>query len=261
MEEIIKVILLGGIQGFTEFLPVSSSGHLLLFRKLFGLAEAGLLLDTMLHLGTLVAVIAVFWRDILEMIKKPFSHLTLLIVMGTIPTGIIGLAFKDSFEEMARTGSFLGWSFLITGLVLWLADYIKERGLKGVPQISFKDSFLVGTLQGIAIIPGISRSGLTIAGSFFRGVERQTAAKFSFLLSLPAILGAVVVQSVDLFQGNIEGISLAALVVGTVVAALCGYVAVRWMLNIIQNKSLKGFSFYLWILGFGVLFSQLMGWF
>ena len=261
MEEIIKAVILGAIQGFTEFLPVSSSGHLLLFRKLFGLAEAGLLLDTMLHLGTLVAVVAVFWRDIVEMIKKPFSHLTLLVVVGTIPTGLIGILFKDSFEELARTGAILGWSFLVTGIILWLADYIKERGLKDMPNVSFKDSFIVGTLQGIAIIPGISRSGLTIAGSLFQGIDRKTAAKFSFLLSLPAILGAVVVQSADLFKGNIEGISLSALAVGTLVAAICGYIAVRWMLDIIQNKSLKGFSIYLWIVGFGVLCAQFMGWF
>ena len=106
VEEIIKAVVLGIVQGFTEFLPISSSGHLLLFRKMFGLAEAGLLLDTMLHVGTLVAVVAVFWRDILEMIKRPFSHLTLLVIMGTIPTGIIGLAFKDTFEHLATTGVF-----------------------------------------------------------------------------------------------------------------------------------------------------------
>lgn len=261
MGEMGKAIILGIVQGFTEFLPISSSGHLLLFRKLFGLAEAGLLLDTMLHLGTLVAVVAVFWRDLWAMIKKPFSHLTLLIVVGTIPTGIIGLAFQDSFAAMAQTGAFLGWSFLATGVILWLADYVKEKGQKNMPAVKFRDSLLVGTLQGIAIIPGVSRSGLTIAGSLFRGIDRETAARFSFLLSLPAILGAVVVQSADLFQGNIEGISLSALLVGTLVAAFCGYLAVRWMLNIIRYKSLKGFSIYLWIIGLGVLGAQLMGWF
>jgi undecaprenyl-diphosphatase len=261
VEEIIKAVVLGIVQGFTEFLPISSSGHLLLFRKMFGLAEAGLLLDTMLHVGTLVAVVAVFWRDILEMIKRPFSHLTLLVIMGTIPTGIIGLAFKDTFEHLATTGVFLGWSFLATGLILWLADSLKERGLKEISDVSFKNAFLVGTLQGVAIIPGVSRSGLTISGSLFQGIEKETAARFSFLLSLPAIMGAALVQSVDLFKGNIEGIGMGALLIGTLVAAVCGYIAVRWMLEIIKNKSLKIFSYYLWIVGAGVLFTQLMGWF
>ena len=259
MEEIIKTAILGLIQGFTEFLPVSSSGHLLVFRKIFGLAEAGLLLDTMLHLGTLVAVIAVFWRDIWEMIKKPFSHLTLLIVVGTIPTGIIGLLFKDTFENLARSGVTVGWEFLITGLILWFADNLKERGLKDVSRITFKDSLIVGTLQGVAILPAISRSGLTIAGSLFQGIDRKTAAKFSFLLSIPAIMGAVVVQGKDILEGNLEGIGLSSLVVGTLVAAVCGYIAVRWMIKIIQRGSLKGFSIYVWVIGVGILLAQLFG--
>ena len=261
MEEVFKTIILGVVQGFTEFLPVSSSGHLLVFRKMFGLAEAGLLLDTMLHLGTLVAVMAVFWRDIWEMIKKPFSHLTLLIVVGTIPTAAIGLLFKDTFEELARTGVTVGWEFLVTGLILWLADNLKDRGLKDLNNISFKDTLIVGTLQGVAILPAISRSGLTIAGSLFQGIDRKVAAKFSFLLSIPAIMGAVVVQGKDLLEGNIEGIAMSSLLIGTLVSAVCGYIAVRWMLNIIQRGSLKGFSVYVWLLGAGVLFTQLMGWF
>jgi undecaprenyl-diphosphatase len=259
MEEMLKTAILGAIQGFTEFLPVSSSGHLLVFRKMFGLAEAGLLLDTMLHLGTLLAVFAVFWRDIWEMIKKPFSHLTLLIVVGTIPTGIIGLLFKDTFESLARTGITVGWEFIATGIILWLADNLKDRGLKDVNRITFKDSFIVGTLQGVAILPAISRSGLTIAGSLFQGIERKTAAKFSFLLSIPAILGAVVVQGKDLLEGSIEGIGMSSLVVGTLVSALCGYIAVRWMLKIIQRGSLKGFSVYVWIIGVGILLAQFLG--
>lgn len=259
--EVIKTIILGVIQGFTEFLPISSSGHLLLARKLFGLAEAGLLLDTMLHLGTLLAVVAVFWRDIWEMIRRPFSHMTLLIVVGTIPTAAIGLLFKDFFEELARTGVTVGWEFLVTGLVLWFADNLKDRGLKEMEDVSFKDSLVVGTLQGVAILPAISRSGLTIAGCLFQGIDRRTAARFSFLLSLPAILGAVVLQGADLLQGNIEGIGLFPLLIGTVVAAICGYIAVRWMLKIIQRGSLKGFSIYVWILGIGILIAQFAGWF
>lgn len=259
MGELIKTIFLGIIQGFTEFLPVSSSGHLLVFRKILGLSEAGLFLDTMLHLGTLLAVIAVFWQDIIGMIKRPFSRLTLLIVVGTIPTGAIGLLFKDFFEEIARTGVTVGWEFLATGLILWIADSLKDRGWKKVDNISFMDSFIVGTLQGAAILPAISRSGLTIAGAFFQGIERKTAARFSFLLSIPAIMGAVVLQGADLIGGRVESVGMLSLIAGTLASAVSGYVAIKWMLDIIQRGSLKVFSVYVWVLGIIVILAQFLG--
>lgn len=259
MTELIKTVILGMIQGFTEFLPISSSGHLLVARKLFGLSEAGLLLDTMLHVGTLLAVIMVFWRDILEMIKKPFSHLTLLIIVGTIPTGIIGLLFKDFFEELARTGVTVGWEFIATGLILWYSDEIKNRGFKQTDDITFSDSFIVGALQGAAILPAISRSGLTIAGCMFQRIDRKAAARFSFLLSIPAIMGAAVVQVPDLLEGGLGDIGYLPLVLGTLAAAVSGYIAVKWMLEIIQRGSLKGFAVYVWALGGVVLLLQFLG--
>lgn len=259
MSDTIKAVILGIIQGLTEFLPVSSSGHLLVFRKMLDLSEAGLFLDTMLHFGTLLAVVAVFWRDILGMIRRPFSHLTLLIIVGTIPTGIIGVVFKDYFEELAVSGVSAGWGFLFTGLVLWLADRAKSFGTKDIEEITFKDSLIVGTLQGIAIFPAVSRSGLTIGGSFFRGIDRDTAARFSFLLSLPAILGAVVLQGVDVLNGKVEAIGTVPLVAGTLAAAVTGYIAVRWMLNIIRRGSLKGFAIYVWGMGALVLIVQFLG--
>lgn len=259
MSDLIKTVVLGIIQGFTEFLPVSSSGHLVLFGKILKLSGAGLFLDTMLHFGTLLAVFVIFWEDILYMIKKPFSRLTLLVVAGTIPTAIIGLFFKDFFEEVAQTGSIIGWDFLATGLILWLADSVKDKGLKNMDDIRFSDALVVGTLQGVAILPAISRSGLTIAGSLFRGINREAAARFSFLLSIPAIMGAVVLQSADLFQGKAETVGVVSLAVGTLTAALCGYIAVKWMLKVIQRGTLKGFSVYVWILGLGILVAQYMG--
>jgi len=264
MEDLIKSIILGIIQGFTEFLPVSSTGHLVLGRKFFGLSEAGLFLDTMLHLGTLIAVVIVFWDDIVYMVKNPFSKLTLLIVVGTIPTAIIGLTFKDYFEEISRTGATLGWEFLATGLILWFADTYKGKNNKGIEQISYRDALFIGTLQGAAILPAISRSGLTIAGSLFRGINKNDAARFSFLLSLPAILGAVVLNSVNLFNGE-EAASLEAiggwgpLIAGTLAAAVAGYIAVKWMLKILQTGSLKVFSIYVWALGIMVLILQFLG--
>ena len=259
MSEIMRTIFLGIIQGLTEFLPVSSSGHLLLFRKLFGLAEAGLLLDTMLHLGTLLAILIIFRRDIWDMIRKPFSHLTLLVIVGTIPTAIIGLLFKDVFEDLARTGATVGWEFLVTGFVLWFADSSKHKGYKKIEQITFVDAIIVGVLQGMAILPAISRSGLTIAGAFFRKIDRASAAKFSFLLSIPAIMGAVVIQVPDVMEMGQAAIGYRALAIGTLVAAVTGYLAVKWMLAIIQKGSLKVFAVYVWALGVLVIIAQLLG--
>ena len=169
MEEIVKSIILGIIQGFTEFLPISSTGHLVLGRRFLGLSDAGLFLDTLLHFGTLIAVVAVFWDDVISLIKRPFSRLGLLILVGTIPTAIIGLTFEDFFEEISKTGSTIGIEFLVTGCILWYADQIKRKGNKGIEDITFRDAFFIGTLQGAAILPAISRSGLTIAGSLFQG--------------------------------------------------------------------------------------------
>ncbi len=259
MEDIVKSLILGIVQGFTEFLPISSTGHLLLGRKLMGLSEAGLFLDTMLHLGTLLAVVVVFWQDVVYMIRRPFSKLSLLVVAATIPTAIIGLTFEDFFEEISKTGVTVGWEFLVTGIILWVADNMKQKGTKHMDQISFKDALIVGTLQGAAILPAISRSGLTIAGALFRGINKQAAARFSFLVSLPAILGAVVLQTAKLAGGQAESIGFIPLLVGTIAAAISGYVAVKWMLRILQKGSLKIFSIYVWILGTVILIAQFLG--
>lgn len=260
MDEMIKSIILGIIQGLTEFLPISSTGHLLLGRKLLGLSDAGLFLDTMLHLGTLVAVVVVFWKDIVGLIKKPFSKLMLLLIVATIPTAVIGILFQDFFEEISKTGVTVGWEFLATGVILWLADNAKNRGYKSFEDIKVKDALLVGTLQGAAILPAISRSGLTIAGALFSGIKKEAAARFSFLVSLPAIAGAWVLQVVKLREGTaVEGVSTSAIVVGTIVSAIFGYIAVKWMLKILNQGSLKGFAIYVWILGAIVLVLQFLG--
>lgn len=263
MEELFKSIILGVIQGLTEFLPISSTGHLVLSRKLFGLSEAGLFLDTMLHFGTLISVILVFWEEIKYLIKNPFSKLSLLIIVGTIPTAIIGLAFEDFFENISKTGVTISWEFLLTGLILWVADAKKKQGNKKINQINFRDSLIVGTLQGAAILPAISRSGLTIAGSLFRNIHKEDAAKFSFLLSLPAILGGVVLQILKLYSGeqlaSFHMIGTIPLIVGTLAAAISGYLAVKWMLNILKTGTLRIFSVYVWILGSIILILQISG--
>lgn len=254
----LEALILGMIQGLTEFLPISSTGHLYLGRNLFGLREAGLLLDTMLHLGTLLAVIIFYKEDLLKMLKNPFSKLTYLLIAGTIPAVVIGLLFKDFFDEISKTGVTVGWEFLITGVVLWYVDSVKS-GYKKMEEISYKDALFIGTFQAAAIFPAISRSGFTIAAALWRKLDKETAAYFSFLLSTPAIAGAVVLQSFDLMNGNGEEISLSALLVGIASSAFFGYFAIKWMVNYLKKHSLKPFAVYVWILGLIVLFFQFTG--
>jgi len=255
-----EAILLGIIQGLTEFLPISSSGHLVLAQKLLHIKEAGLLLDTMLHLGTLVAVIIYFWDDILSLLRRPWQRLTWLLLWGTLPTVVIALLFKDLFEELFASGSTLGYEFIATGLIIWLAERLLE-GYKHLENMSLIDAVVVGLLQGVAILPAISRSGLTIAGALFVGLKRSAAAHYSFLLSIPAILGAVVLQLKDLTDSGLTqtGIEAGPILAGTLFAALSGYLAVRWMIALIQNRSLKYFAYYTGFLGISILVAQWFG--
>lgn len=254
----LEAIMLGIIQGLTEFLPISSSGHLVLMQKLFGLKEGNLTFDTMLHLGTLLAVLIIFWADIISMIKKPFSRLTILVVIGTIPTAIIGLALKDFFEQLFASGSTIGVEFIITGLILWWAES-RPYGHKQLAEVTLTDAGIIGVMQGIAIFPAISRSGLTIAGALFRGIERDTAARFSFLLSIPSILGAVVLQAKDLGAQGLGDFQLLPMLVGTIISAIFGYMAIKWMLKLIAKGKLKYFSYYVWVLGAVIVVAQILG--
>ena len=196
---LLEAIFLGVVQGLTEFLPISSSGHLVLFQKLFGLEEGALSFDILLHFGTLMAVVAVFWRDLLAVLKNPFGKMGRLLIAGSIPTALIGFLFQDFFDRLFASGKTLGAEFLITGIVIWWADSA-PRGRKGEREMTYTDALLVGTLQGAAILPALSRSGLTIMGALFRGLDREFAAKYSFLMSVPVILGANLLHLKDLFD-------------------------------------------------------------
>ncbi|MGG0853716.1 undecaprenyl-diphosphate phosphatase [Metabacillus fastidiosus] len=249
----LQAVILGIIQGLTEFLPISSTGHLFLGRKLFGLEEAGLFLDTMLHIGTFIALI-VFYKDILlKLIKKPFSRLTLLLIVGTIPAVIAGVLFSDFFDEISKTGVTIGWEFLITGLFLWFADSIK-KGEKKVEDLTLFDSLFIGSFQAFAIFPAISRSAMTIVGAIIRKMDKEAAAYFSFLLSIPAIFGGVVFQMKDIYTGNIPQISFLSMLCATIASAIFGYIAVKFMISFVKKRSLKIFAIYVFALGLVVLF-------
>ncbi len=255
---ILQAVILGVVQGLTEFLPISSSGHLVLFQRYFGLEESVLTFDVLLHLGTLVAVFAVFWKDIVSMIKKPWQRLTLLIIIATIPTGLMGLGLKDFFEKLFESGRTLGIEFIATGFIIWFADRSTAK-LKNIDQISHFDAAFVGFMQGIAILPAISRSGLTIAGSLFRGINREAAARFSFLVSIPAIAGAAVLDLKDIIGQGLPAGQPLPFIVGPIVAAISGYWAINYMMKLLREGSMKGFAYYVWALGLMVIGLQLAG--
>ena len=268
---IITAIFLGLIQGITEFLPVSSSGHLVLFQKIFGISEPALLFDTMVHVGTLAAVCSVLWKDILAIFRRIIQPLTLYLLIATIPAVVCALVFSSKIEKAFESGNFLGFAFLITAAFLAIAESLSKKQMK-CKTMRWPDAFIIGIMQAIAIIPGISRSGATISGGLFRKLDRDFAARFSFLLSIPAILGALIFQIKDLIKtsGNTEGlvidlnnslttgqsIGAAAIITGTLSAAIVGFFAVRFMLKIIREKSLWGFVVYTGVLGLAVLLDQ-----
>lgn len=256
---VFKAIILGIVQGLTEFLPVSSSGHLVLLQKIFNIEEGALTFDIALHLATLVAVLVVYRKKIFEMIKNPFSKLPLYIVLGTIPIVVFGLLLKDLIESFFETGATLGTGFIFTGLILMYAENAGEKK-RTVDEMNVKDPLLIGTSQAVAMLPAVSRSGMTISAALALGIERKTAADFSFLLSIPAILGAVVVDVYEAVKTGGTGlaeIGAAPLAAGMIFAAVSGFIAVKSMLNLIQRKKLKYFSYYLWIIGAFVLADQL----
>jgi undecaprenyl-diphosphatase len=267
---IINAIILGIVQGLTEFLPVSSSGHLVLLQKIFNIEKPPLFFDTMLHVGTLLAVVTVLWKDIFEILKKPIQKLTGFLILATIPAVIAALLFEDAIEEIFTTGKLLGVCFIITAALLVTAELLSRRNKNANSSAAQPDengakmtwfhALFIGIMQALAIPPGISRSGATISGSLFCKLDRNFAARFSFLMSIPAILGAVVMQTKKLVShGSTEGahFGTAAIIVGTIVSAVVGFFAVKFMLKIIKEKSLFGFAIYTGVLGLIVLILQM----
>jgi len=270
--DIIPAIILGIIQGLTEFLPVSSSAHLVFMTDILGLPQ-NVAFDTLLHIGTLVAVVAYFWKDLIQIIssfisslldilrgkfkegleEKPFKKLSWLIIVGTIPAGIMGILLEKQFEALFNSVLYVGFFLIITGLLLWGAERVK-LGNKDVKDISFKNALVIGVAQGIAIAPGISRSGATISAGLFSGLNRELAAKFSFLLSIPAILGAALVQVKDITTFDT---STVVLIAGFVSAVIFGYLAIKLLLKIIKERTLMIFAYYCWIVGVAVIIISL----
>jgi len=255
-----EAIVLGIVQGLTEFLPVSSSGHLVLFQQLFGIeGEMVVTFDVALHVGTLLAVFAVYRKRIREMLRHPFSKLPVYLVLGTIPTVIIALLFKEAIEGYYASGSLLGPGFVFTGLVLIGAEKI-GNGRKELEHMKLVDSLLIGAGQGLALMPGVSRSGMTITTGLALGLDRGFAADYAFLLSIPAILGGAFLDVLDVVRGdtaNVVSIGIVPLVAGIAVAAVTGFLAIKVMLAAVKKMKLKYFAWYVMALGILIIIAQL----
>lgn len=210
----------------------------------------------MLHVGTLIAVIGVFWKDIVGMVKKPFSKLPMYIVAATIPTVIIALLLQDRVANAFTTGGTLGFGFIITGIILLLVES-RESGHKDLETMNLKNALFIGVAQGIAIFPAISRSGMTIAGALTQNLDRKFAARFSFLMSIPAIVGSIVFQMDDLVLAVQTPGFIGPMIAGTIAATISGFFAINSMLKVITKGNLKGFAYYVIILGGLVLTDQL----
>jgi undecaprenyl-diphosphatase len=272
--DIIQAIIIGLVQGLTEFLPVSSSAHLIFAQQALGVADVGLAFDVLLHVGTLVAVIVYFFNDIVNMIKgfifslvdlkngnfmgelkkDPYKKLAWLTILATIPIGIVGVLFNDIVESMFMGLTVPAFLLLITGCLLYVSQRM-NTGKIDVRNITLKEALIMGCGQALAILPGLSRSGTTIAAGLFAGLDKEFAAKFSFILSIPAILGAAVFQLKDLSGGSVE---IGACIAGFIVAAISGYLAISFLLKIVREKSLDIFAYYCWIVGIIVLVGSLI---
>ena len=260
---VLEALILGIVQGITEFLPVSSSGHLVLLQKIFGIKEPALVFDTALHGGTLVAVIAVLWRDIWNILRRIFQPLTVYLVIATIPAAAAALLFKNQIERAFASGACLGFAFLITSLLLFASEKLNRSAEKPAPargrnEMTWIDALFIGLLQAVAIIPGISRSGATISAALSRKLERDFAARFSFLLSIPVILGALVLQAKDLVNAGAKAgtIGLPTIAVGTISAGIVAFFSIRLTLKIVREHSLTGFAVYTGFLGILVLIDK-----
>lgn len=281
---ILQAIIMGIIQGLTEFLPVSSSGHLAIMKNLLGVkTDTGLLFDVLLHVATLIAVCAVMFREIIKLAadfifiirdlfinigrafknifvqeKAPYKVIAstsyrkfvIMLLISTIPTGILGYLMKDMIESVGGALLAPGICLLVTGVILLISDFL-EDGMKKPKDANYGDAFVVGVAQGVATLPGLSRSGATITACLLCGFDRRFAVKYSFIMSIPAIIGALILELKDLGGTQVESSEIVVYCIGMIAAAVVGYIAIRLMLTIVQNRYFRYFAFY--CLGIGAV--------
>jgi len=248
--EIVKIIILGLIQGLTEFLPISSSGHLVIMQKIFNINQNQLLISVLLHFGTLIPVLIIFRDDIIEILsfKKKKRYFTFLIIIASIPTAIMGFFFEDFFEKLFSSTISTAFMLIVTGFILLVGDKLANYD-REITNFKWLNAVFVGIAQGIAIIPGISRSGSTITASLIQGLKKEEAARFSFILSVPVIAGAGLLKVGEAFNTGVNNFNTTAIILGVISAIISGYVAIRYFIYILKKQKLIYFSYYCWIIG------------
>ena len=290
---LLKAIIMGIVQGVAEFLPISSSGHLALFKHILGVElESGMLFDVLLHVGTLVAVFIAFWKDIKNLIvegfgivgdflvnvaramgnlfrkekkplkkvvRTPYRRFVMLVIVSTIPTGIVGILLKDITEWAGTTLIVPGICFILTAIELLVAENWrpKNHGRTTEKNAKYSEALIAGVVQGIATFPGLSRSGTTIAAGVIMGFERNFAVRYSFIMSIPAILGALVLELKDIGEAAVTSTELMYFGVGAVVAAVVGYFAIKVVLEAVRKKKYRYFAYYCFVIGLIAVFWNL----
>lgn len=272
--DIFIAIIIGIVQGLTEFLPVSSSAHLVFVQTFFGLTQNNMAFDVLLHIGTLVAVVGYFFSDIIKMIKgfflsivdifkgnfknglknDPYKKLAWLVILATIPIGIVGVLFNDIIESLFTGVTIPAAFLLVTGTLLYFSQRYNTGNIN-LENISAKEALIMGVGQACAILPGLSRSGTTIASGYLAGLDKEFAARFSFILSIPAILGASIVEFHGI--GSSFMVNFWPSILGFLAAVIAGLFAIKVLLKLIQERSLDIFAFYCWIVGAIILISSL----
>ena len=266
----IEAIILGLVQGLSEFLPISSSGHLALLENLFEIKEDSVIFfAVLLHIGTLVSIFIVYHEDIYALIKelfllfkdiftgkglkieeRPIRKLGIMIIVSSIPTAIMGLLFSDYIDRIFGSLTVISICWIITGFILLFSEKLNNNK-KEIEGMKYRNAIFVGICQGLAIMPGISRSGSTIVGSLVTGLKREFAVEFAFLISIPAILGSAILEFPKAIKAGIEPSTIGPMIVGFLVAAISGYFAITTMIRKVSKHRMRYFSYYVWILGLG----------
>ncbi|ELK45220.1 undecaprenyl-diphosphate phosphatase [Halobacillus sp. ACCC02827] len=262
MEEIwllIKYLFLGIFQGFTEPIPISSSGHLVIAQDLLGIKLEGLSFEVLVNFGSLIAVLIIYREDLLRLIRNGIGYIIsrderqkddfdfiIYLIIGTIPAGVLGILLGDAIEGLSTVKT-VGITLIITGIALWLIRNM--RGRKGDAQMTWKDAVIVGLGQAVALIPGISRSGATIVAAMFLGMKQETALRFSFLLYIPVSLGTMLLSIEDVFASADSGSVWLAYGLAFLASIVASYFSLRWFMNIMAKGNLKYFAFYCFIVG------------
>ena len=283
--KVLQAIIMGLIQGLTEFLPVSSSGHLALIKAIFGLeTDTGILFDVLLHVATLISITVVFYKDVFRLvieffymcadlfkncviffksitnnggdemyekiISNPYRKFDILLILSTIPTGIIGIFMDDVVEYSSKNLLITGICLLGTGVILLISDFLPDKG-KRIKEVNYGNALAVGFTQGIATLPGLSRSGTTITACLLCGFDRKFAAKYSFIMSMPAILGALVLELTKIGDESVGAGDVGCYFLGMIIAGVIGFIALKITMKLVVSKYFRYFAFYCF--GVGVI--------